>query len=105
MIACYRDRARTLRQALADHAPQLDPAVSLGGSALWVTGPKGLDTRELARRLYDQGVVVESGDVFYPVSPRPVTQMRIGYSSISADRIELGVKVIARELTQLLGAR
>ena len=105
LIACYRDRARTLRQALADHAPQLDPAVSLGGSALWVTGPKGLDTRELARRLYDQGVVVESGDVFYPVSPRPVTQMRIGYSSISADRIELGVKVIARELTQLLGAR
>ena len=97
----YRDRARTLRQALSEHAPHLAPASAQGGSALWVTGPEWLDGRELSQRLYRKGVVVEPGDVFYPVGRQPRHQLRIGYSSIAADRIDAGTRLIAQEIAEL----
>jgi GntR family transcriptional regulator / MocR family aminotransferase len=96
----YRERASALREALARHAPQLDPMPARGGSALWVTGPAGLDTGTLAERLYPQGVIVEPGAVFYPAAKAPLNRMRIGYSSIAADRIDAGVRLIARELAR-----
>ncbi len=101
LITTYRDRASTLRRALAKHAPQLEPAPSLGGSALWVTGPAGLDTSLLADRLYREGVVVEPGAVFYSTGGQVCNQMRIGYSSIAADRIDAGVRVIATALQEI----
>lgn len=98
LIACYRERAQGLREALAEHAPQLDVADASGGSALWVTGPPRLDTRRLAMRLYEEGVVVEPGAVFHPAAGRPCNQMRIGYSSIAVDRIEPGIQLMAKVL-------
>ncbi len=94
----YRERAERLRAALARHAPRLVPVAAHGGSALWVSASKGTDTRELAARLYRQGVVVEPGDVFFAGARQPRHHLRIGYSSIPAERIEAGVRVIAREL-------
>ena len=96
----YRERARTLRQALAVHAPALQPMAAHGGSALWVTGPEGLDGEALAQRLYAQGVVVEPGEVFYAGAKPPRNRLRIGYSSIAADRIEPGVRLLAEELAR-----
>ena len=70
----YRERARVLGQALAAHAPSLSAASAQGGSALWMTAGPGVDTRELAQRLYGQGVVVEPGDVFF-AGTRPPRQI------------------------------
>lgn len=98
LVTTYRERARALRQALARHAPQLVPAASHGGSALWVSGPDRLDTQALARSLYREGVVVEPGAVFYPDRDRPCARMRVGYSSIALDRIDPGVQLLAQVL-------
>ncbi len=94
----YRERAQALRAALALHAPGLQPVSAQGGSALWLSAPKGVDMRELAQRLYVQGVIVEPGDVFFASARPPRQHVRIGYSSIPVERIEAGVRVIAREL-------
>jgi GntR family transcriptional regulator / MocR family aminotransferase len=94
----YRERARVLRAALVQHAPQLQPMSAQGGSALWVSAPKGVDTRELSQQLYAQGVVVEPGDVFFAGTRVPKNHLRIGYSSIALERIEPGVRAIARAL-------
>ena len=96
----YRERARVLRESLSVHAPTLQPMSAFGGSALWVSAPKAVDTRELSQALYAQGVVVEPGDVFYAGARVPKNRMRIGYSSISIERIEPGVRVIARALSR-----
>lgn len=98
LVATYRERAHTLRQALARHAPQLEPAASHGGSALWVSGPDGLDTRALAHSLYREGVVVEPGAFFYPARELPCAHMRVGYSSVAGDRIDDGVQVLVKVL-------
>jgi GntR family transcriptional regulator/MocR family aminotransferase len=97
----YRERASALRAALAQHAPGLAPAAAQGGSALWVSARPGTDTRALAARLYRQGVVVEPGDVFFASARPPRHHLRIGYSSISLERIEAGVRVIGRELAAI----
>ncbi len=94
----YRDRAQALRAALARHAPGLVPVPAHGGSALWVSAAKGIDTRALAARLYRQGVVVEPGDVFFHGTRPPRHHLRIGYSSIAVDRIEAGARIIGLEL-------
>jgi GntR family transcriptional regulator/MocR family aminotransferase len=94
----YRERARVLRQALEAHAPALCPVSAQGGSALWTTASRHIDTRELAQRLYGQGVVVEPGDVFFAAARAPRHHLRIGYSSIPVDRIEAGVRLIAQAL-------
>jgi GntR family transcriptional regulator / MocR family aminotransferase len=98
----YRERAQALRAALARHAPGLEPVSAQGGSALWLRaqGPR-IDTRELALRLHPQGVVVEPGDVFFAAKRPPRHHLRIGYSSIGVDRIEAGVKIMARELAAM----
>ncbi len=97
----YRERAQALRAALAVHAPTLLPTSALGGSALWVSAPAGIDTRELTDRLYRVGVVVEPGDVFFAGTRPKKHLLRIGYSSIAVDRIEPGVRVIGQELAAL----
>jgi GntR family transcriptional regulator / MocR family aminotransferase len=97
----YRERAQALHAALALHAPSLAPTSAQGGSALWVSAPKGVDTRELTQRLYRQGVVVEPGDVFFAGPRPPKHQLRIGYSSIALDRIEPGARIIGQELAAL----
>lgn len=96
----YRSRAAALRSALAAHAPELAQRPSHGGSALWVEGPEGLDTRALSRRLYARGVVVEPGDVFFWGADPPVRYLRLGYSSIPETRIESGVRILAEELSR-----
>jgi GntR family transcriptional regulator/MocR family aminotransferase len=97
----YRERASALRAALAQHAPALTPTAAHGGSALWTSAPRGTDTRELAARLYQLGVVVEPGDVFFHGARVPRHHLRIGYSSIPTARIDAGTRVIGRELAAL----
>ncbi len=94
----YRERRLILLQAIARHAPQLVPTLALGGSALWVSAPPTVDTSALARSLHQRGVVVEPGAVFYAHSAGVCHRMRIGYSSIGADRIEAGMCEIAHAL-------
>jgi GntR family transcriptional regulator/MocR family aminotransferase len=83
----------------------LKPVSAQGGSALWCSAAPGIDTRELAARLYRQGVVVEPGDVFFAGTRLPQHHLRIGYSSIPAERIDAGVRLIARELRAMAAAR
>lgn len=94
----YRERAQALRAALARHVPQLTPVSAQGGSALWTSAPRGVDTRELAQRLYGQGVIVEPGDVFFAGTRPSRRHLRIGYSSIPIERIEAGVRIIGAAL-------
>ena len=101
----YRERAQALRAALTQHTPGLKPVSAQGGSALWCSAAPGIDARELSARLYRQGVVVEPGDVFFAGKRLPKNHLRIGYSSIPSERIEAGVRLVARELKGMAAGR
>ncbi|MNY75720.1 hypothetical protein D3C86_2150800 [compost metagenome] len=52
-------------------------------------------------------MLIEPGSVFFMAEPAPRNGFRLGYSSISLDRIEPGIRVlagVARELQATAGA-
>lgn len=91
----YRERAQVLQQSLDTYLPQAQYRHALGGSALWVALPAGNDTRELAQRALERGIVIEPGAVFFGTARAPAHHMRLGYSSIASDRIAKGVSELA----------
>ncbi|TKR54550.1 PLP-dependent aminotransferase family protein [Allopusillimonas ginsengisoli] len=94
----YQSRSEALKEALANYAPMLTATPVNGGSAIWVTGPKDLDARELAKRALEKGVLIEPGDIFFSGKKRPQNHMRIGYSSIALDHIEAGMRILGQHL-------
>lgn len=103
----YQARAAELGTALARHLPQWQAVPITGGSSCWLRGPEWLDTGRLAQAALEDGVVVESGSVFFMNEAQaPRNTLRLGYTSISAERIEPGIARLAdiAQRMQLRGA-
>ncbi|HEX8168331.1 MAG TPA: PLP-dependent aminotransferase family protein [Beijerinckiaceae bacterium] len=100
----HRDRAQVLRRALDRLLPEISYSAAEGGSSFWLEGPPWLDARDLAERAADRGVLIEPGDVFFAGPCPPGNFVRLGFSSISSDRIEAGVGVLAGLLGEMAPA-
>lgn len=98
----YRERWEVMGAALGKYLPNSARSPSFGGTAFWVTGPDGLDARVLMEAALEKGVVIEPGDVFFAEENPPRNCFRLGFSSIAADRIEEGVRIIAELIEQQL---
>ncbi|PID33697.1 MAG: 2-aminoadipate aminotransferase [Thiotrichales bacterium] len=72
-----------------------------GGSALWIKGPDGLDSRKLAKALLNEGVLIEPGDVYFYPKKEKCEYFRLGFSSLPEDKIAEGIKIIADKIKQL----
>jgi GntR family transcriptional regulator/MocR family aminotransferase len=97
----HRDRSLVLKRALDTHLPDFRYATGSGGSSYWVTAPAWLDTRDLAERARERGVLLEPGDVFFASDAAPSNTLRLGFSSIPADRIEPGIVQLARIVAEM----
>lgn len=91
----YQTRWRAMDEALTTHLPESHNQPSFGGSCYWVKGPEGLDTQELQKRAREESILIESGAIHFQQDPPPKNYFRLGYSSISTDRIEPGIKKLA----------
>ncbi|MGQ9368224.1 MocR-like pyridoxine biosynthesis transcription factor PdxR [Azospirillum sp. ST 5-10] len=91
----HRDRAEALRRALDRHLPDWQATAGAGGSSLWVRGPEGRSARGIAERARAHGVLVEPGDVFFMDGGAPDRHLRLGFSSIAAERIDAGIAALA----------
>lgn len=91
-------RRFALLEAL-DIANITDIAASrMGGSSLWVRAPEGINSLDLAKRLYPKGVLIEPGAPFFANYMQPHSEFRLGYSSISVEKIMNGVQIIGDEI-------
>lgn len=94
----YRERWEAMSEALGRHMPNSFRTPAFGGTSYWVEGPASLDTRDLQMRGREAGIFMEPGDVYFMQDDAPRNFYRLGFSSISTDRIEPGV----RELSTLI---
>lgn len=94
----YQERWTVARKALRQHLPNCSVSQSSGGTSFWVSGPEELDADVLARDCLARGIVIEPGSVHYIASRPPRNHLRLGFSSIKADRIEPGVRLLAEVL-------
>ncbi len=91
----YRDRWQVMGEALSRHLPGWSQRPGFGGSSYWLTGPEGLDSEALALAAMASGVVIEPGAPFFADPAEGRRHMRLGFSSIPAERIEEGIRLLA----------
>jgi GntR family transcriptional regulator/MocR family aminotransferase len=101
----YRDRWEVMRRALAKHLPTCSFVETTGGTSVWVEGPAALDAGQLEKAAAADGVVIEPGDVHF-MGPRPPRNyFRLGFSSITVDRIEPGLKRLGKLIDEQLNEK
>lgn len=91
-----KERRAILEQALAASSLKIEGAAASGGSSIWLRGPDGLESIELADRLTRDSVLIEPGGVFFETPPDPCPLFRLGFSSIQAADIPRGIDLIDR---------
>ncbi|WP_018912094.1 PLP-dependent aminotransferase family protein [Thiomonas sp. FB-6] len=96
-----QQRSQAVLRALAEHLPQCEVTPVIGGGSCWLRLPDGIDTIELARRAAEQGVLLESGDVFFFQQPAPGSFLRLGWQSIPDKAIEPGIALLGKTLQSL----
>ena len=98
MRKAFAARRDIMTRALEREGLEIAGAASFGGTNLWIKGPDGLDSLRFAQELRQDGVLIEPGAPFFDNCREPIQFFRMAYSSIPADRIEEGVRRIARKL-------
>ncbi|NPD07232.1 PLP-dependent aminotransferase family protein [Vibrio ostreicida] len=95
----YTERANILTLSLQEYLPTVEVTPSLGGSAMWLKGPVGLDCAYLQQEALKLGVYIETGIQHFEVSAindESRRHFRLGFSLIKTDRIREGVRLLAR---------
>ena len=90
----YRERWEVMNSAIRQHLPGWGEQPVFGGSAYWLQGPEGLDSRVLAELALERGVVIEPGDSFFSDPANGARYMRLGFSSIQAAKISDGISIL-----------
>ena len=88
------ERARLLEPALERHLPQFKRLRGGGASSYWLEGPQGFDCNMLAEEAEKRGVLIEPGDIFFAGEDPPRNYLRLGFASISRDRIANGIAAL-----------
>ena len=90
-------KRREIVQAALEKEPLFEQtAAHFGGTSFWIKGPDWLDSRLLAEKAAEQGVLIEPGDVFFQPESPPLNYFRIAYSSIDEGKIAEGIERLAQ---------
>ncbi|MBL8582789.1 MAG: PLP-dependent aminotransferase family protein [Rhizobiaceae bacterium] len=95
LSAAFEERRKRLVQAIGAFLPEWNPVHAGHGTSLWLEGPRGTDARALAESAAARSVIIEPGERFFDRPDRPVRFMRLGFSSISLQHIEPGIRELA----------
>lgn len=98
MGAALHQRREAMDTAIAEHGLDIAGQGAHGGSSFWMRAPTGINTQELATELMTKGVLIEPGQSFFGNKAPPMNFYRLGYSSISPNRIPDGIALLAEAL-------
>lgn len=90
----YQKRWQIMGDSLMEYLPESTQHPVFGGTAYWVEGPETLDCNQLESEARQLGILVEAGDMFFMDPEANKNFFRLGYSSISENRIDKGLKML-----------
>ena len=96
----FAERRQVMSNALEQHGLGNSSAAHFGGTSFWIEGPEALDADLLAKELAEKSVLIEPGTPFFNEENPPRNFFRIAYSSISTDKIQDGVALIAETIAE-----
>ncbi len=88
-------RAALLIAAVREYLPMMEFTPPDGGSALWGKFAPEINTRLLREAAFEQGILIESGEAFSLHDTEHFNCLRLGFSSIQAERIAPGIQALA----------
>ncbi|MCE2516802.1 MAG: GntR family transcriptional regulator, partial [Alphaproteobacteria bacterium] len=86
----FSDRRKLLVDALGRDSLLKETGSHFGGTSFWIKGPDWLDSRKLAEKAAEAGILIEPGDTFFNNDAPPLNYFRLAYSSIPENRITEG---------------
>ena len=96
----HLERGNVMKRSLEQHIPARSLAFSfpLGGLHVWCRLQNGVASPELCRLSLSKGVALASGEVFYADSGAGRHEFRLCFTSVRAEKIEVGIKRLAEAL-------
>ena len=91
----YCERWKIMGESLGKYLPEAARIPTFGGTAYWVKGPQNLDSNQLKIEARKQGILIEPGDIFFNQPDRHKNYFRLGFSSISENKIDEGLKLLS----------
>lgn len=91
----YKKRWELMNHALRQHECFSGAAPAFGGSSYWVELPKHVEAEELEQRAAKQSVFINAGDTYFANPEGNQHYCRLGFSSISDERIQPGIERLA----------
>lgn len=102
IIDLYRKRRDVMIDALEKYLPkEVSYTHPEGGLFLWLTFPKGVDSKELAKVAIEKKVAFVPGGAFFP-APGNDNFARLNYSSSDEEKIVEGVKRLSEAIKAFL---
>jgi GntR family transcriptional regulator/MocR family aminotransferase len=102
IMRTYEERWRAMGAALSEYMPASFVKPGFGGSCYWVKGPDELDARVLRKEAADRGILIEPGDIHFQNEQPPLNYFRLGYSSITSERIGPGIKALSELIEDMV---
>jgi GntR family transcriptional regulator/MocR family aminotransferase len=98
LTKAYDQRLAVLGEAVRRYLPTWRFAAPTGGSALWVQASAGVSMDQVAQEALAEGVVLESGSIFFsqPQSHFAQRYARLGVASIQETLIPRGIQRLAQ---------
>ena len=87
--------------ALEQNLPGSTNIPEFGGTAFWVRGHEACNARLLAQICARQSILIEPGDVHFGQDQPPMNYFRLGFSSISEERIKDGITLIRKTMSRM----
>ncbi|MBO1518978.1 PLP-dependent aminotransferase family protein [Oceanisphaera pacifica] len=99
-----KQRWECMSKALQTHLPQFSTHSNIGGTSFWLKAPADLDFRKLQALARKQSILIECGDIHH--FDRSCNEhLRLGFSAIQTEKIEPGLKLLARLVPQAMRER
>ena len=92
----YRDRWQIMGEAINRYLTSCRKTDTQGGTSYWIEGPQGLDCRQLDTLARQRSILIEPGDRRFLSDTPPKQFFSLGFSSIGVEKIEPGVRALAR---------
>lgn len=99
----YRERRDTMIRSIRKYFPaDVELIKPDGGLFVWVKFPQEVDLTLILEACLKNGVIFSLGSLFYN-STNGKNEMRLCYSAVSPDRIEEGIKILGKIISDIIG--
>jgi len=95
LTQAYRKRWQLMDESLKRHAPFSSTAPTFGGSSFWVSLQENISAQALETKAAENGIVINAGDNYFASRDGPRNFCRLGFSSVSNDKIAPGIERLA----------